>query len=141
VFAYALFDINFALATARFEEQAPTEGDGSFHRGWYYVGATAPLVGTFAGATLVGALAGRVIGEGLGLSFAIPLIFVALVVPRLTDRAAAATAAVAAGVAVVAAGLPFNAGLLVAAACGTVAGVVIERVDDDADEDTEGRSA
>jgi hypothetical protein len=62
------------------------------------------------------------------------------VVPRLTDRAAAATAAVAAGVAVVAAGLPFNAGLLVAAACGTVAGVVAERVDGDADEDTEVRS-
>lgn len=140
VLSYALFDVNFALATARFDDEAfdpdPVAGV-EFHRGWYYVGATAVLVGSFAGATLVGSLAGRVIDESLGLSFAIPLIFVALVVPRLTDRASAATAGVAAVVAVVAAGLPFSTGLLVAAVVGTAAGVLTQRY---ADTDREDRS-
>lgn len=130
VLSYALFDVNFALTTARFDdgELGPESGSASgARRGWYYVGATTVLVGPFAVSTLVGALAGQVIDEGLGLSFAIPLIFVALVVPRLSDRASAVTAGIAAVVAVVAAGLPFNAGLLVAAVFGTAAGVLTQR--------------
>jgi predicted branched-subunit amino acid permease len=140
VLSYALFDVNFALLTAQLEDDTDVPGrEITVAHGWYYAGATAALVGSFAAATLVGAIAGQIIDENLGLSFAIPLIFVSLVVPRLTDRAAAATAVVAAAVAVLAAGLPFNTGLLVATACGTVAGTAAERFGE-ANDQTEGSS-
>jgi predicted branched-subunit amino acid permease len=150
VLSYALFDVNFALVTAQLDEHTDISGrELTAAHGWYYAGATAVLVGSFAAATLVGALAGQVIDENLGLSFAIPLIFVALVIPRLTDRAAAATAAVAAAVAVLTAGSPFNLGLLAAATCGTIAGTAAEQWsadstgtdasgDDEADTDASG---
>lgn len=141
VMAYALFDVNFALAINRFRrgdgpaERADGEGGTGITgdaRGWYYVGATVPLVGSFAAATLAGALAGTAVGTGLDLGFAIPLVFTALLVPRLESDAALAAAGVAAVVVVAGADLPFNAGLLVAAAVGTVAGVLTKRYGGDA---------
>jgi predicted branched-subunit amino acid permease len=142
VMAYALFDVNFALAINRFRRgdgmganEAGDTGITGDARGWYYVGATVPLVGSFAAATLAGALAGTTVGTGLDLGFAIPLVFTALLVPRLESNAALVAAGVAAVVVVAGVGLPFNAGLLVAAAVGTVAGVLTKRYGDD---DTDG---
>lgn len=120
---YGLFDINYALAAARFRDG----GAADVHRGWYYLGATLPLVLALAVGTLAGALLGRAVGADLGLSFLVPLVFVALVVPMLGDRSSRLTAVVAGSVAVAGVGLPLNLGLLVATACGVAAGLFHRR--------------
>lgn len=152
VIAYPLFDITYALAAARFREDDAARGTGSpstaagatsdaagatsdaadpsrevGHRGWYYLGTAVPLVGALTVFTLAGALVGRAFGQGLSLSFAVPLIFISLVAPTIDSTPTAVTAGVATLVAVVGAGLPFNAGLLIAAVCGTAAGAVVQR--------------
>ena len=61
------------------------------------------------------------------MSFALPLTFIALVVPALKDRASIAAAAVAALVGLLAAGLPYKTGLLAAALIGIAVGLLVER--------------
>ena len=118
VVAYPLFDLNFALASAHFDE---SPGD---HRGWYYLGVSLPVVVTFVASTAAGALAGGVLGRGLQLDFAISLVFVVVLTAQVDDRRALAAALVAAAVATVGVGLPFNLGLLVATLVGTAVGAV-----------------
>lgn len=120
--AYPLFDLNYALAETRFEAVDPQDG----HRGWYLVGVSLPLVAAFVGGTLAGALAGRVVGDGFELDFAITLVFVSLLAPHVDGESTALAAAGALVVAVVVAGLPVNLGLLVAVLSGTVVGVLAE---------------
>lgn len=122
VIAYPLFDLNYALAEARFEAVGPDEG----HRGWYLVGVSLPLVAAFVGGTLVGALAGEIVGDGLGLDFAITLVFVSLLAQQIEDGPTALAAGSALLVAVAGAGLPVNLGLLAAVLSGTLVGVLAE---------------
>lgn len=148
--AYPLFDITYALAMARYldgdadpDELAAdpdaAEADGQVdrgadeppaddgHRGWYYAGTALPFVGSFVVATAAGAIIGRTLGAGLQLDFAIPLIFLALLVPTIDGRPAVVAAVVAAGLAVLGAGLPFNLGLLVGLLAGIAAGAIADR--------------
>jgi len=125
VIAYPLFEVNYALAEARFGDADPG-ADHRGHRGWYFLGASLPLVATLVVGTLAGGLVGRAVGEGLHLDFAIPLIFVSLLVPQLDDGPSALAAGGAVVVAVAGAGLPVNLGLLVAVCCGTAIGVLAE---------------
>jgi 4-azaleucine resistance transporter AzlC len=120
--AYPLFDLNYALAEARFADVDVEEG----HRGWYMLGVSLPLVAALVAGTLAGALLGEAVGAGVPLDFAITLVFVALLAPQIAGRASALAAVGAAVVAVAAAGLPVNLGLLVAVLCGTVVGVSAE---------------
>jgi len=120
--SYALFDINYALAEARFAGDDRDDG----HRGWYFLGTSVPVIVSFVGSTLAGALAGEVVGADLHLEFTIPLVFVAVLMRQVDDVPAVVTAVVAAAIAIVAGGLPFNLGLIVAAVCGTLVGAVAE---------------
>jgi 4-azaleucine resistance transporter AzlC len=126
IVAYFLLDVTYALSVTRFEERADPDptGDGR----WYYLGTALPLWATWVGASVVGIVFGARVPEGWQLDFAIPLLFLGLLVPAL-DGAPSYLAAVVAGVVAVAgAGLPFNVGILVAAFGGIVAGVVADGV-------------
>jgi len=132
VMGYGLFDVNFAFFMDKFGPAGTVSGaeDGqTLHRGWYYVGLTAPAVVTFVAGTSVGALVGSAVGEGLDLEFAIPLLFIALLAPSIDSGPAVVTVVVAAVVSTGAAGLPFNLGLLVAIFAAVCAGAVAETVD------------
>jgi predicted branched-subunit amino acid permease len=74
----------------------------------------------------VGALAGEIVGDGLGLDFAITLVFVSLLAPQIEDGPTALAAGSALLVAVAGAGLPVNLGLLAAVLSGTLVGVLAE---------------
>lgn len=93
---------------------------------WYFLGAVAPVWGSWVAGTAVGVLAGRRVPPGWRLDFAVPLVFLALVVPAIEDRSTAVAAAVAATIAVLGQGLPYQAGLLVAAGVGIAAGRLAE---------------
>jgi predicted branched-subunit amino acid permease len=60
------------------------------------------------------------------LDFAIPLTFMALLVPTLRDNAAVIAALTGGAVATIAVGLPFNLGLVLAAISGIGAGLLVE---------------
>ena len=59
------------------------------------------------------------------LDFALPLTFIAIVVPLITDRARLFAALAAGGVALVLAGLPYKTGLVFAALAGIAAGALL----------------
>ena len=82
---------------------------------------------TWQSGTAVGALLGAKVPAGWPLDFAVPLSFIALLVPVLHTRPQVLAAVVSALVAVVAQGLPFRLNLILGAACGVAAGLLAQR--------------
>lgn len=82
---------------------------------WILLGAGFALWAGWQVSTLFGVLLGAELPGDWSLDFALPLTFIAIVVPLLTDRKRIAVALVAGGLAVLLAGLPYKLGLFVAA--------------------------
>lgn len=120
VAAYFLVDQAYALSIMRAERDG-----GRGHRLAYYFGVALPLWVNWQLMTAVGALVGTTIPDWLPLEATIPLVFLALLVPAVTDRATLAAAVVSGAVATLAANLPNNAGLLVGAFSGIGAGTMV----------------
>jgi 4-azaleucine resistance transporter AzlC len=118
--AYLLTDQAYALSVTRFGDDRPVR------RRWYYLGAAAPLWAVWQVCTVVGVVVGARVPESLPLSFAVPLTFLALLVPAITDRASGVAAAVGGAGAAVGVGLPLNLGLIAGALAGVLAGLVAE---------------
>jgi predicted branched-subunit amino acid permease len=107
------------------------EGEGESDdpgRDWYFLGAGASIWVVWVVTTAVGVGLGRGLPDAWGLDFAVPLVFLALVVPRIEDAPTAAAGGVAGLVALLGVGLPFELGLPVAAAVGVAVGLVAEEV-------------
>lgn len=94
---------------------------------WFYLGAGLALWGTWQLSTAAGIFLGGQVPESWSLSFTLPLTFIALVVPALRDRPAAAAALAAGATALLASGWPFKLGLLAAALVGILVGIWLER--------------
>jgi predicted branched-subunit amino acid permease len=124
--AYLLTDEAYAVAGSRYARDAASAAPISPHRHWYFLGAGFTLWLSWQLSTAAGVFLGAAIPAGWSLDFTLALTFIALVFPSLKDRAAAAAAAAAAGVALVAVGLPFKLGLIVAAIAGITAGLLVE---------------
>lgn len=120
--AYVLTDNAFGTMIARFEHHPGEPG-----RAAYYFGASAVIWLSYEGGAIAGALVGAAIPAHWQLEFTVTLTFLGLAVHSVRDRATA-MAAIAAGVtAILAAGLPFRLGLILAAAAGIFAGTVTEK--------------
>lgn len=115
--AYLLTDEAFAAISHREAESQPSPD-----RHWFYLGAGLALWGGWQLSTAVGVLLGTRLPADWPLDFALPLTFIAIVVPLIRSRAMLLAAGVAGGVALLAAGLPFKLGLLAAALAGMAAG-------------------
>lgn len=120
--AHLLIDPAYAVSIAEFAENETTS------RRWYYLGVAllvwvSWLVGTVAGVAL-----GARVPAGFPVGFVVPLVFLALLVPVLEDAGTVTACAVGGLVAVAAAGLPFDAGLLVATFAGIGAGLAADEV-------------
>ena len=89
----------------------------------YYTGVGLSLWVVWQISTAAGAVLGAFVPQNLSLDFAIPLVFIALLVPALRDRSDGVAASTAAVTAVIAAGVPYNLGLITAAFIGIAAGV------------------
>lgn len=121
--AYLLTDQAYAVSIARFTE------DDTVPRFAYYLGTALLMWVSFNLTTVAGAYLGAFIPASWQLDFAIPLTFIALVIPAVKDRPTVLAAAVAGTVAFLAAPLPYNLGLMTAAATGILAGYLAERRD------------
>jgi 4-azaleucine resistance transporter AzlC len=125
--AYLLTDEAYAVAGSRYARDGGRP-DPSPHRHWYFLGAGLTLWASWQLSTAAGVFLGAKIPSGLSLDFTLALTFIALVFPTLKDLAAGAAALAAGVVAVLALGLPYKLGLIVAAGAGLVAGLLVERV-------------
>ena len=118
--AYLLTDQAYALSVAEYERTPDRT------RWRYYLGAAATLWVVWQITTVVGFVIGAGVPDAWGLTFAVPLVFLALLVPAMKDRPTVLAAVVGGAVAVAAAGLPMNLGLLTGAVSGIVAGLATE---------------
>ncbi|KAB1187554.1 MULTISPECIES: AzlC family ABC transporter permease [Haloferax] len=128
VASYLLTDQAYALSLARYGR------DGETDRFAYYFGVAASLWFVWQLSTIAGAFLGAGLPPEWGFEFAAPLVFLALLVPALKDRASAASGLVGGlvAVAVVAAGVPFHLDIMVAAIVGVGAGLAVESLGGDA---------
>jgi len=123
--AYLLTDEAFAVAITRYQREGAS-GPPPHHQ-WYFFGAGITLWSSWQVSTAVGIFLGTQVPGSWGLDFTLALTFIALVFPALRDRATTAAALSAGAVAVLAAGLPYKLGLLLAALVGVLAGLGLER--------------
>ena len=119
--AYLLTDQAYALSVTRFRET-------DVSRRGYYLGVAAPLWVVWQLCTLVGIVVGARVPAWLPLDFALPLVFLALLVPAIEDAGTAAAGLVGGTLATLGSGLPYELGLPLGAVCGVLAGLVAEPV-------------
>ena len=124
--AYLLVDQNYALSVNRYQCI-----DAGFdpHGQWYYLGAGVALWLTWQTSTAIGVFLGAGIPRDWSLDFAVPLVFMVLLVPALRDRAHVVAALVGGVVATLGVVLPLKLGVVVGALCGIAAGYALERRD------------
>jgi predicted branched-subunit amino acid permease len=118
--SYLLTDPSYALSIVEFRSGRDVD------RRAYYLGVAVTLWVTWQLTTILGFVLGAGVPDGWQLDFAVPLVFLALLVPAVEDRTTLVAGGVGAAVAVVGGGLPLNLGLLVGAASGVLAGIALD---------------
>ena len=122
VLAYLLTDHAYALSAAEYAENEDRD------RRLYYLGAGGSIWVVWVVGTVAGVGLGTGVPEAWGFGFAVPLVFLGLLVPAMSNRPKAVAGVVGGAGAVLAAGLPLNLALLVGSIAGIVGGVVAEEV-------------
>ncbi len=121
--SYFLTDEAYAPSVIRYE----TDGVQPFSH-WFLLGAGFTLWFSWQVGTALGIFLGSAIPAAWSLDFALPLTFIAIVVPSLKSRPAAAAALSAGLVALAANSLPYKLGLILAALLGIIVGMAAERI-------------
>lgn len=121
--AYVNFDQTYMTSIAWYEREPDNSNLQKFA---FFMGVATPIVPAWIGATIAGAAVGTTIPEEFALDFVVPIMFLAMVAPMLKSLAHVAAAFVSAVAALALAWMPSGVGLLVAAGCAMVTGVVVE---------------
>ena len=114
--AYVLTDQAYAMSLTTFRER-------DVARRGYYLGTAVPLWVVWQICTVVGVVAGARVPAWLPLDFALPLVFLALLVPAIEDASTAVAGLVGGSLATLGVGLPYELGLPLGAVAGVVAGL------------------
>jgi 4-azaleucine resistance transporter AzlC len=119
--AYLLTDEAYAATIIHYEE------DGFTPTGhWFFFGAGLALWTTWQLSSALGIFLGAALPSSWPLDFAIPITFIAMVMPVLKDKPIVAAAVSAGTVALLAFSLPFKLGLILAALVGIFTGTYLE---------------
>jgi len=121
ILAYLLTDEVYAVSIAHFQK----EGEGE-HRHWFLLGAGLTLWIFWQVSTAAGIFVGAQVPPEWSLDFALPVTFIAIVVPMLKNRAYVIAAVVAGVGGVIAYGLPYKLGYLLAALVAIGVGMTVE---------------
>jgi len=119
--SYLLTDEAYAPTIIKYER----EGAQPFGH-WFLLGAGLALWTVWQVSTALGIFLGSAIPESWSLDFALPLTFIAMVMPLLKGRSYIAAAISAGAVALAAYSLPFKLGLILAALTGIMMGAYLE---------------
>lgn len=120
--AYLLTDEAYIVTALRYEALGPSPT-----RHYFWLGAGLMLWASWQLSTAVGILFGAQVPSAWSLDFTLALTFIAMLTPVARRRPTIGAALVAALVSVVASPLPYNLGLLLAATCGIVSGLLLSR--------------
>ena len=120
ILSWLLTDEAFAVASLRYQRGNTAQAH------WYTLGTGLTLWVTWQVTTGIGIFLGAHIPGSWSLDFALPLTFMALIAPALTNRSDWAAALSAGFMAVTLAGFPYKMGLLLASMVGITVGVVVE---------------
>ncbi|MDP2134586.1 MAG: AzlC family ABC transporter permease [Sulfuritalea sp.] len=124
--AYLLTDEAYAAAIPHLMEVRP-DAPQAANAHWILFGSGFGLWAGWQLATLAGVLIGAQLPSDLGLDFALPLTFIAIVVPMIGSRALLLVALTAGATAVALVALPYKTGLFLAALAGLLAGAAMSR--------------
>jgi len=94
---------------------------------WFLLGAGLALWSTWQISSALGIFLGAALPASWPLDFALPVTFIAMVAPTLKGRPLVAAALVSGLVALLAYGLPYKLGFILAALVGIAAGMLLER--------------
>lgn len=119
--SYLLTDEAYATTIIHYEEngKSPTGH-------WFFFGAGIALWTTWQFSTAMGIFLGATLPPEWPLDFALPLTFIAIIMPALKDRPAVAASLSAGATALLAYPLPFKLGLVIAALVGILVGTTLE---------------
>lgn len=121
--AYVTVDQSYVVGVSKFEAEPDMTVPERIR---YFFGAVTPIIPLWYGFTLVGALVGARVPDSWALDFAIPIAFLAMIAPMFRTAAHVMAALVAVVVALLAAGIPYSLGLIVAGIAGMMAGAQTE---------------
>lgn len=121
ILAYLLTDEAYAVAGLHYERHGLTPAGH-----WFFLGAGLGLWTTWQISSALGIFLGAALPPAWPLDFALPLTFIAMVMPVLKDKPALAAALSAGAIALLAQGLPFKLGLILSALVGIAIGTYLE---------------
>jgi 4-azaleucine resistance transporter AzlC len=119
--AYLLTDEAYAVTITHYNSRGDARA-----RHWYFLGAGLTLWVSWQLSTAAGIIIGAQIPRNWPLGFVLPITFIALVVPALKDGASVAAAVIAGALGLLAGGLPYKTGIIVAALVGITVGMLVE---------------
>ncbi len=119
--SFLMVDQSFAMTVLRY----PREAD-DYPRFHFALGIGVPMWIVWVSTTAFGALLGAQLPAEWQLDFAVPLLFLALLVPAVTSRPLLVAAVVAGTLALALAPLPYNLGLIIGSLSGIAAGALSE---------------
>jgi 4-azaleucine resistance transporter AzlC len=122
ILAYLLTDEAYAVTILHYQDEGELD-----HKHWFFLGSGLTLWTTWQLSTAVGMFLGASVPSSWSLDFTLPLIFIALVIPSLKDKASLAAALSGGFAAILLFSLPLKSGLLVASLIGIAVGLVVER--------------
>lgn len=117
---YMISDQSFALSMLQRQQS------GDRINLWFMAGTAVLMWLVWQLSVLLGVIAGARIPASWSLEFAIPLSFLAILVPAIRNFAGLSAAVTGAIVAILARSLPYNSGLILASICGISIGLFIE---------------
>ncbi len=119
---FLLTDQTYAVSIAYFQ------GHEARYKPWYMLGSGITMFIAWTGGTFVGVVLGTQIPDvsNWGLSFAIVVVFIALVVPHITSHPMVIAVLTSGVVSILAADLPNNLGLVAAALSGILVGLLAD---------------
>jgi 4-azaleucine resistance transporter AzlC len=118
--AWLLTDEAFATASLRYRREERQNAH------WYFFGTGLTLWAAWQLSTLAGIALGARVPGSWSLDFALPLTFLAILVPQVRDRPSLAAALVAGVLGVVLGGMPLKLGLMVSIVLGVAVGALLE---------------
>ncbi len=115
--AYLLTDQAYAISIIRYGRH-----DMQRQKLWFYLGCAIPLWVLWQIGTVIGVIVGLKIPESWSLDFAVPLTFMAIMLPNLRDVAAGVAALTSGFIAVAGFNLPMNISIIIATLSGILVG-------------------